>query len=149
MDFRFAQPDPAALPLHLTTADALEAWRAGQTESVQAWLTATGFSARPGELRLLPGADGGCIGAVFGLDPPESRARTRFRVAEATAALPAGTWRLAGDLGNEDTAEAALGWLLAGYGFTRYAGTAKCRRDSCRRPAWMPRASRRSRRARR
>ncbi|MBD3788330.1 MAG: leucyl aminopeptidase family protein, partial [Sphingomonadales bacterium] len=53
------------------------------------------------------------------LGAASKRARSRFALAGAAAALPAGDWHLAGDPG--DAEEAALGWLFEGYRFDRYA----------------------------
>jgi leucyl aminopeptidase len=49
-----------------------------------------------------------------------ARRRLRFGLAKAVAALPAGDWALTGTLDPAERAEAALGWLLAGYRFDRY-----------------------------
>ena len=122
MPFEFAPADAPARPLHLVTAAELEAWCARQPAAVRAWVEETAFTARPGELRLLPG-ESGLAGAVFGIDEGPS-ARVRFRVAEAASAVPAGDWRIEGDLDAEAATEAALGWLLAGYRYARYAGEA-------------------------
>ncbi|MFC2966909.1 leucyl aminopeptidase family protein [Acidimangrovimonas pyrenivorans] len=115
----FADPDSPALPLHLVARDGLAAWLKDQPPAVAEWLRATGFEAKPGELRLLPG-EGGLAGAVFGAADAKSRARDRFLIAKAAAGLPAGNWQIAGDLDPAARDEAALGWLLAGYRFDRY-----------------------------
>jgi leucyl aminopeptidase len=116
---RFARPDAASLPLHLVTEEGLAPWREGQPPATRAWLQATGFAARAGELQLIPG-EGGPSGAVFGLGSAAARARTRFLLARAATQLPAGTWHLATDLPPLDSDEAALAWLLAAYRFDRY-----------------------------
>lgn len=118
--FAFAEAADAALPLHLVAPDGLAAWLAGQPPAAAAWLAATGFDAAAGELRLIPGPEGGIAGAAFGLGDPARRGRGRFLLARAAAALQAGDWRLAGELTAEEAEEAALGWLLAGYRFDRY-----------------------------
>ena len=116
----FADPGAASLPLHIVARDGLAAFLACQPPAVAAWLTATAFAAAPGDLRLLPAADGGLAGAVFGADDAASRARGRFLLAKAAAALPAGVWEIAGDLDPAARDEAALAWLLAAYRFDRY-----------------------------
>ncbi|OZA35740.1 MAG: hypothetical protein B7X92_09330 [Novosphingobium sp. 17-62-9] len=78
-----------------------------------------------GEVRLLPDASGGIAGAVVGLGTPTAQRRTRFGLAKAALALPAGDWALHGSLSDSEATEAALGWLLAGYRFTRYRPTDK------------------------
>jgi leucyl aminopeptidase len=116
----FADRSSAALPLYLVDADHLDTWRAAQPGPVQTWLSASGFDATLGSLRLIAAPDGALTGAVFGLGTADARARGRFHIGAAATALPARIWHLAGDLATLDMEEAALGWLLAGYGFHRY-----------------------------
>jgi len=116
----FAPPDRPALPLHVLVPDALPGWLAGQEARLRRWVEGCGFAARQGQICLLPGADGGLAGALYGMGGAAEAARTRFALARAAAALPKGTWRLEGVEGAEALAEAALGWLLAGYRFDRY-----------------------------
>ncbi|WP_424990457.1 leucyl aminopeptidase family protein [Fluviibacterium sp. S390] len=123
MELAFAQDADAARPLHLVGSDDLERWLDDQPETTRTWLTAVGFTAELGQVVAVPGADGSCSSAVFGLGTAQARARGRFWLGRAPAALPAGDWALVGDLAPEDAAEAALAWLLAGYRFTRYSGT--------------------------
>ena len=55
-----------ALPLHTVRPVALEAFAGGLPDAQRAFLGATGFSAKAGELQLLPGPKG-LAGAVLGL----------------------------------------------------------------------------------
>ncbi len=116
----FADPADPARPLHLVPAEAADAFRAGLPPAAAAWLSATGFAARAGDLALIPSPDGTVAAAAFGLGDAQARARGRFAVAGAFARLPAGAWRIAGDMAADDAAEAALAALLAQYRFTRY-----------------------------
>lgn len=117
---RFADGGEPARPVHVVPAerlaDVLDTLPAPQA----AWLTATGWKAAAGDTRLLPAADGQPAGAVIGLGPAASRGRHRFLIARAATMLPAGAWVLQGIADPDDLAEAALGWLLAGYAFDRY-----------------------------
>ena len=115
----FADAGADALPLHVVPPEGLDALKARQG-AAGAWLDATGFKADLGELRLLPAPDGGVAGAVAGYGAAKARRRLRFGVAKAVAGLPAGAWRLEGDLTAAERAELALGWLLTQYRFTRY-----------------------------
>ena len=115
----FADSAADALPLHVVSPEGLDALKA-RLGGAGAWLDATGFKADPGELRLLPAPDGGVLGAVAGHGTEKARRRLRFGLAKAVAGLPAGAWRLQGDLSVADRSEAALGWLLTQYRFTRY-----------------------------
>lgn len=116
----FADPAAPALPLHVVPADALPAFLDTQPAPHAAWLRATGWEAALGDARALPGPDGVPVAAVVGHGTPATRARTRFGLARAAAALPPGVWTLTGDLSAQERDEAALGWLLAAYRFDRY-----------------------------
>jgi leucyl aminopeptidase len=105
--------DPKALPLHTVRPAALERFLAGLPAPQRAWLSATGFAAKTGELRLLPGAEGLC-GAVLGLG--EDRSPHVF--GSLPAQLPeASVWRLAS--GDHDIGSAVLGFALGYYRYTR------------------------------
>jgi len=119
---RFAPPDRSARPLHVITPDALDAWRANLSDNLRAWVEESGFTAASGQLCLLPAPDGSLAGAAFGLGGAPERARQRFAIAAAADRLPAGSWRIVAESGldTDGWSEAALGWLLAGYQFTRY-----------------------------
>ncbi len=117
---RFAPADGTSRPLHVVSAEGLPGWLAARPQAVRDWLTGCGFAAGLGELALLPG-EGGPVAAVVGHGTARARARTRFALARAATALPAGNWHLEADLPPQDRDEAALGWLLAQYRFDRYA----------------------------
>ena len=91
----FAPPDAPSLPLHIVTAEGLDGFLAASPQA--GWLRAAGFEAGLGELVLLPGPDG-ISGAVAGLGTDKARRRSRFGLARAFAALPAGDWHLDGPL---------------------------------------------------
>ena len=116
----FAAADAASRPLHVVAPDGLADFLDSQPPATATWLTATGFEAAPGELRLIPGPDGAVHSAVAGLGTPKARTRGRFHLAKAAGGLPAGAWHLAGDLSPADQAEAALAFLLQAYRFDRY-----------------------------
>ncbi len=120
MPFAFADPAAASRPLHLVAESDADAFLATCTGAERAWLKASVFTAKLGQHCLLPGADGEPTGAVFGLGLPAARRRGRFHLAKIVADLPEGDWHLEGDLGAGEMEEAALGWLLASYRFSRY-----------------------------
>lgn len=121
---RFAETDGATKPLYVVPVEAQDAVLSGLPAAQAAWVRAQGFSAKPGELCLLPTPDGSVAGALVGFGSPQARARGRFHLAKAAAALPEGNWVLAGDLSAGTAAETALGWLLAGYRFGAYKDAA-------------------------
>ncbi len=102
---------PATL-LTLVDAAGLDAWLRGQGERSRAFVTAQGFKARADEIALVPGDGPGDWTALAGVEPGPPGC---WALAAAAAKLPAGRYRLAGQLG-----AAGLGWLLAQHRFTRY-----------------------------
>ncbi|MEM0948287.1 MAG: leucyl aminopeptidase family protein [Pseudomonadota bacterium] len=120
----FAAPDSAALPLHPITSDGLADWCTAATGDIAAWVEASGFGAGVGEVLCLPGDAGGVAGALIGLGSTGTAGRRRFVLGAARSKLPAGVYRIDGAPETFDVSEAALGWLLAGYRFDRYAASA-------------------------
>ena len=121
MPLTFAPASSDTLPVHVLTPDTLEAWLADQTAKVATWVLAAGFKGGIGEVLLVPDDNGAPMMALAGYGSPSRRARGRFALAAAAAALPAGTYRLETDLTGAALEEEALGWLLSGYAFDRYA----------------------------
>ncbi|RKF17225.1 leucyl aminopeptidase family protein [Roseovarius spongiae] len=116
----FADPDGDAITLHVIAQDDLDRWLDGQPARVANWVRASGFTARLGGALPVPDDAGGIALALAGYGTAEARARGRFHLAGCAAALPEGVYRLAG-LPADRAEEEALGWLLGGYVFDRYA----------------------------
>ena len=116
----FAPDDDAAKVLHVIAQDDLEAWLAEQSDRVTNWARAAGFTARLGSTLVVPGEDGTVDMVLAGYGTPDSRARGRFHLAGCAMSLPEGSYRISG-LAAEHETEEALGWLLGGYVFDRYA----------------------------
>ena len=114
----FAAPDPAATPLHAIGEDELEHWAETQPAPVVSWMRRIGFTGALGQAHLIPAGESAI--ALAGYGTPAKRARTRFPLASAAAALPAGTYALATPLSGREAEQAALGWLLSAYRFGRY-----------------------------
>ncbi len=101
----FIPDDPAALPLHVVRPDG---WRDIPGASFAA---AAGFTGVAGEIGLLPGSDGSLAGALFGAPAtPHGFGALPFGLPEGSA------WRAQGAIG----ADAALGWALGAYRYTRF-----------------------------
>ncbi|WP_415182862.1 leucyl aminopeptidase family protein [Phaeovulum sp.] len=120
MPLSFAAADSPSLPLYLLPEGASEVAFSALSKSTRLWAEAQGFTGALGQTCVLPGPEGAPVGALFGLGTLAARARGRFHLARAAEALPEGAWHLVGDLSPTEADEAALGWLLAGYRFTRY-----------------------------
>ena len=120
----FTASTDSALPLYVLDTTTFAAWRDAQPAAVAAFLGATGFSAAPGSVALIPG-DNGLAAAVIGVG---DRADA-YAYAHAPFALPAGSvWQLAST--DTDSQLLALGWGLGSYSFHRY-------RKSPRKPALL------------
>ena len=121
MSLTFATDADAALPLYVIEPEGLAGWLEAQDAVVATWVGASGFGAKVGEALLIPDGNGAPCMALAGYGSAGARARGRFALAAAAAKLPEGDYVLAGDLSAVAVAEEALGWLLAGYGYDRYA----------------------------
>ncbi|MEQ9155359.1 MAG: leucyl aminopeptidase family protein [Roseitalea porphyridii] len=117
----FAAADGTSRPLYLVTKEGLAVFLSVLEPAARAWVEAAGFAAKAGETVLIPGADGAIMAAAGGLGDARDWERKRFAVALLRGKLPGGLWRLETELADTRLAEAALGWLLAGYRFDRYA----------------------------
>ncbi|MFZ7092472.1 leucyl aminopeptidase family protein [Primorskyibacter sp. 2E233] len=124
MPLTFASADAAVLPLYVLEPDALAGWLAKQDPTTRHWVEASGFQAAIGATLLLPGPDGAPMAALAGYGTPAQRARQRFVLAAAATALAPGAYRLANALPDDRLETESLGWLLAGYGFSRYRDNA-------------------------
>jgi len=120
MTSRFAPAGGSAIPLHVLEPDRLAGWLENQSEAVRNWVGASGFAARVGEAIQIPGADGAPAMALAGIGNACDRMRHRFALASAAAKLPEAVYRMESGLDGKELEEAALGWLFAQYGFSRY-----------------------------
>ena len=117
MSIKFASADVDSLPLYIVPADQLDVI----PDAARSWAKANGFSGKIGQSLVVPDPDGGIAMALVGYGTAQARLRGRFHVAASVPNLPAETYHLETDLSGEALDECALGWLLAGYQFTRYA----------------------------
>ncbi len=103
------QPDRGqpARQIDLIAADAYDAWLSARPPRVRAALAAQRFTGKPGTHAVYADED---VQAIVIADAPGP-----WTLAKLVEALPAGTYRVAGDIG-----PAALGWLLGQYRFDRY-----------------------------
>ena len=109
-------PETAAVEIVAVTADTLDDWRAGAPSEAATWIATVGFAAKPGEHCLVPGAGGRLAQVLLGVDV----ARDAWAYAGLPATLPAGDYRLADAVDASTATDAALGWALGAYRFTRY-----------------------------
>jgi leucyl aminopeptidase len=104
-----------AIPLHAVAVKDLKSWLARIP-----YLKVSGFSAKEGELRLIPGRNG-LAAAVLGL----GKSQDALALAAFSESLPDGIYRL-GELPDFCGGQAAvLAWLLGLYQFSRYKKPSK------------------------
>jgi len=104
----------SSLPLHALSAAQLPMFLAALPDASASFLRASGFAAKPGDIALIPGADG-LNGAVVGI----GREASPWNFGGAPWVLPAGSrWHLVAD--EVDPAHAVLGWHLGAYRWLRH-----------------------------
>ncbi|HEX2593195.1 MAG TPA: hypothetical protein VHL34_16965, partial [Rhizomicrobium sp.] len=114
MHASLAKSAKGAIPIHAIKTRELSSFLSARGKRDAAFLKATDFGAREGEIRMLPKADGEVAAIVFGLGDGSDPLIT----AALSESLPAGTYALATKADNPDLA--AIGWALGTYAFTRY-----------------------------
>ncbi len=115
----FAGADAAkVLPIWFVHAASFEAVLKSLGPGEQAFVAAAGFQPKAGRLLLLPGADGGLGGALFGLEKPDDAVIDLFRPGLLAGQLPPGAYRFAN--APHDARLGALAFALGAYQFTRY-----------------------------
>lgn len=123
MSPRFATQADAPIAVHLVDAEGLQSWIDQQPARLQTWVRGSGFKPALGKVLLIPGASGAVEEVLVGYGTAATRKRSRFHLAAAVPALPEGAYQVASDLPSDLAEQEALGWLLAAYGFDRYAGS--------------------------
>ena len=109
-----------AIPLTAVTKATLRATAAKLGKSAANWIAASGFDAVPGTFCLLPDAQGKARRVLAGI----AAADDLYALAALPLKLPEGSYRLDGGVGL-DAEQAALGWGLGAYQFTRYRKAAR------------------------
>ena len=115
MHSSFAKSARNAIPLHALAPKDLKPWLAKLP-----YLKASGFAAKEGDLRLVPGR-GGIAAAVLGL----GKEKDALALAAFSEKLPDGLYRLGEVPSFCAGGNAALAWLFGSYEFARYKKPAK------------------------
>ncbi|MBY0382861.1 MAG: leucyl aminopeptidase family protein, partial [Xanthobacteraceae bacterium] len=113
------ETDPAApaTPILFVTKTNWDQIRATLPAEAQAFAAANGFSAKAGELLVLPDAAGKLSHVLFGLEATPEKADP-FLPGQLPTKLPAGVYRFAN--APHDTRLATLAFALGSYRFARY-----------------------------
>jgi leucyl aminopeptidase len=113
-----SDPSAETRPIWLVDEETWPAVRKELPPTAARFAEAQGFEAKAGRHCLLPDAEGGLFGVLFGIDGPKAKRADPFLVGKLPTVLPEGRYRFAD--APADGALATLAWLLGGYVFTRY-----------------------------
>ncbi len=106
----------AATPLVIVHTANIEAFLAHADDRTRAWLTTTGFRAKPHTFALVPDDSGTLACVVAGVRDGADI----YALSHLPFALPAGAYRIATHHDALDGFAAVLGWELGRYEFARY-----------------------------
>lgn len=104
------------VPLTVLAEGKVAAWRKRLSTGQRNWLDGVGFSGTAGANALLPAIEGGVERAVF----VTGAATDIWSWSGLAAALPLGSYAIEGRLAKAMATDAAIGWGLAAYEFTKY-----------------------------
>ena len=107
-----------AVPITFVTKSTLGSVTEALGAPSRQFVEAAAFKAKPGQYLLLPGANGGLDGVLFGLEDAGASWRDPFRPGQLPGLLPAGVYRFAN--APHDARLAALAFALGSYRFARY-----------------------------
>ena len=111
--------DRHSIAIETTDAQRLAATKRRLTAAQRQWLTAFGFEAAPGTFALLPDQNGKLARVLVGVDAGDALGA----LGSLARGLPEATYHLADEGVLKDRQQAALGWALGAYDFTRYRKT--------------------------
>ena len=106
------------VPITPVTASGVDAWLAAAEKRAAAWVRATGFKAKAGDVALIPDDKGGLSRVLLGVESAERTGLWDYAGLPGT--LPAGRYAIDSEIAPADATRAALGWALATYRFDRY-----------------------------
>ncbi|HEY5211333.1 MAG TPA: leucyl aminopeptidase family protein [Stellaceae bacterium] len=115
----FISDAAGAVPVTPVAAGELPACLGGLDAPARRWTETTGFTAEPGQVALLPDAEGGLTRVLVGWRPAEPL----WALASLPDTLPERGYAL--DVAPDAATALALGWALGGYRFTRYKARKK------------------------
>ena len=125
MSLNFAKASQPSIPVIVLEDAQSEDWGLTQSERVQNWVRSSSFSGAIGQWLMVPSDSGLPKCVLMGYGTPALRRRGRFALAAAVGKLPAGCYHLQQGVPDADLDEQTLGWLLAGYSFTKYCKSTK------------------------
>ena len=121
---RFSErAESGVVPLSLVVQTASGTLRGRLGPQDVAWAAATGFSAKPGTLCMVPDSAGGLARVLVGVEESAEPGGGIWDLAGLPTHLPRGAYRLDATLSDDAATRAALGWSLGHYQFDRYRKT--------------------------
>jgi leucyl aminopeptidase len=114
----YVKAGTAAVPIHFVNEANYAEMLKKLGASGETFARAAGFKPKPGKHLIVPAADGGVAGVLFGIEAVDAAVKDHFRPAQFVSLLPAGTYRFAN--APHDARLAALSFALGSYQFTRY-----------------------------
>ena len=108
--------DRHSVAIETTDAAHYNTARRRLTAAQRRWLADNAFEAKPGNVALLSDANGKLVRVLVGVDPTDALGS----LAGLPKQLPEAVYHLADESVLADRRQAALGWALGAYEFTRY-----------------------------
>lgn len=103
-------------PISAIVASEYENWLGACSDRIRAWLSANDFGGKEGQHIALPGDDGQVSGILYIC----AESWNIWSLAALPEKLPTGVYSLEVELSEKQATDAAAGWLLGTYQFTRY-----------------------------
>jgi leucyl aminopeptidase len=119
----FAPPGAIARPVYCVTAESWPEIRAALPAPARAFAAAAEFQAEAGKHVLVPDAQGGIAGCLFGLGKRADPAADPLQCGRLASVLPGGDWAFAAL--PPDPRLAAIAFALGAYRFTRFRASNK------------------------
>ena len=107
----YTQTSEAGIPLVPLTSEEFKAWLSEQAPPTQRWLVTQNFTAKAGEIALLPQPDGALAQVLFGVTDEHDA----WALAKVAARVPQGVYTLEVDYTAAQWEFSALAWGLAHY----------------------------------
>ncbi len=120
LDALLEKPVRDAIPLHIISAEMFEGWMQSAPEDFSALVNAADFTAKSGQVLLVPRA-GKTPLALLGA----GKKTEAFALGDASTQLPPGDYQLHFAPSAIDRQHLALAWLMGAYAFERYAPRAR------------------------
>ncbi|MCG8416426.1 MAG: leucyl aminopeptidase family protein [Proteobacteria bacterium] len=114
LDYLVNRSRAKTISIHPVSASGVKKWLSKQRAAVKNWAAVNDFAGKPGQICLVPSADGHLDSVLVGTGPGP------WSWAGLPARLRTGRYAIAAELDPPAAQDAAMGWALGCYEFTRY-----------------------------